>query len=113
MTTPDQVPRTDPADARELATRGAVLLDVREAGERIPGDVEGATHVPLDDLGPMAFEQARTIVVLCRSGNRVGRAAAGPADAGVDVRNMAGGIRAWAEAGLPSVDDDGGSGAVG
>ena len=34
------------------------------------------------------------------------------ADAGVDVRNLAGGMTAWSEAGLPCVDDDGEPGTV-
>ncbi|MFG1633422.1 rhodanese-like domain-containing protein [Pseudonocardia alni] len=112
MTTPDQIPQTDPVDARELAAGGALLLDVREPAEWSAGHIEGAVHTPLGELDPMAFDRDRMVVAVCRSGNRSGKAAAALADAGVDVRNLAGGMTAWSEAGLPCVDDDGEPGTV-
>jgi rhodanese-related sulfurtransferase len=46
-------------------------------------------------------------------GNRSGTAAIQLAAAGVDVSNLAGGMKAWAEAGLPITTDDGAPGTVG
>lgn len=112
MTTPDRIPQTDPVGVRELAAGGALLLDVREPAEWSAGHIEGAVHTPLGKLDPAAFDRDRLVVTVCRSGNRSGKAAAALADVGIDVRNMAGGMNAWAEAGLPFVDDDGEPGTV-
>ena len=73
------------AEAAELQGRGAVLLDVREDDEWTAG------HAP----------DARS-----------GRAAKTLAAAGVDMHNVAGGMSAWASAGLPVVRDDGSPGRV-
>ncbi len=106
MTRPDDVPQTDPAGARELTAGGAVLLDVREPAEWRAGHIEGAAHVPLAELDPSSFDRDRLVVTVCRSGGRSGKAAAALFDAGVEVRNMTGGMQAWAEAALPIVDDE-------
>jgi rhodanese-related sulfurtransferase len=42
-------------------------------------------------------------VAVCRSGRRSARAAALLAGTGREVANLAGGMRAWADAGLPVV----------
>lgn len=68
--------------------------------------------MPLGDLDPMTVDRDRLVIAVCRSGNRSGKAAALLADAGVEVRNMAGGMKAWAAEGLPIVDDAGRSGTV-
>lgn len=112
MTSPENVPQTGPDQARDLAAGGALLLDVREPGEWVAGHIEGASHVPLGDLDPLTVDRDRLVIAVCRSGNRSGKAAALLADAGIDVRNMAGGMKAWAARGLPVVDDTGRSGTV-
>lgn len=50
---------------------------------------------------------------VCQSGNRSGKAAVQLAAAGIDVRNRAGGMKVWAEAGPPITSDDGTPGMVG
>ncbi len=112
MTSPDHVPQTDPAGARELSASGAVLLDVREPEEWRAGHIEGASHVPLGELDPWVFDRDRLVVTVCRSGGRSGKAAAALFDAGIDVRNMAGGMQAWEKADLPIVDADASPGSV-
>jgi rhodanese-related sulfurtransferase len=58
-------------------------------------------------LGQLAARQGelprdRELIMVCRSGNRSGTAAAQLRRAGfAPVRNMAGGMIAWARAGLP------------
>ena len=52
------------------------------------------------------------MVTVCRSGGRSARAAAILARDGHDVSNLAGGMRAWARAGLPVVAKGGGAGHV-
>ncbi|RTL69560.1 MAG: rhodanese-like domain-containing protein [Pseudonocardiaceae bacterium] len=112
MTTPDDVLQVDPAGAGTLAAGGALLLDVREPAEWAAGHIPGAVHVPLGSLDPAALPAARVVVAVCRSGNRSGKAAAALADAGLDVRNLAGGMKAWAGAGRDVVRDDGSPGTV-
>ncbi|MEZ5144270.1 MAG: rhodanese-like domain-containing protein [Acidimicrobiales bacterium] len=92
-------------EARDLQRDGAVLLDVREQHEWDSGHVPKARHVPLGQLyGSIDDLPAdRTIVVMCRSGNRSGRATKVLAKAGYDAVNLAGGIQAWRAAGLPVV----------
>lgn len=81
----------------------AALLDVREDDEWAAGHIEGAVHVPLgevpDRLGE--FAGADPLYVVCRSGNRSGRAVAWLNTQGFDSVNVAGGMKAWAAAGKP------------
>lgn len=112
MTSPR--PDVDPAEAARMAGReDVVLLDVREPAEWEAGHAAGAVHQPLDALDPAMLDPDVEYVAVCRSGNRSGKAAAVMAAAGLPVANMAGGMTAWAEAGLPIVRDDGGAGIVG
>lgn len=97
--------------AADAAAAGRVLLvDVREDEEWRSGHAPDALHVPLSALGEAALPTDRPVVAVCRSGNRSGVAAAQLAQVGVDVANMAGGMQAWAAAGLPVVAADGSPG---
>ncbi|WEO93299.1 rhodanese-like domain-containing protein [Streptomyces sp. FXJ1.172] len=105
--------------ARDTAsgTAGApVLLDVREPDEWNAGHVPGAVHLSLATLYegmPLPFEvQGRCLIVICRSGNRSRRAAELLGAHGVEAVDVIGGMRAWAEAGLPVVDARGLRGTV-
>ncbi len=113
MTKPAPVVEVGTAEAAHLADAGQVLLlDVREDGEWDSGHAPQAVHLPLGDLDPTTVPQDRPVIAVCRSGNRSGQAAQALSAAGLDVRNLAGGMTAWAEAGLPVVRDDGSPGAV-
>ena len=102
-----------PAEVAELQGRGFVLLDVREDDEWTAGHAPDAVHVPLGHVGEAASRFARQeVLTVCHSGARSGRAAKTLAAAGVDVHNVAGGMSAWAAAGLPVVRDDGSPGRV-
>lgn len=106
-----EILEVDPIGAMRLVNEsGAILLDVREDDEWNAGHAPGAVHVRLGDLDPQSFET--TVVALCRSGNRSGSAARKLAAAGVSVYNLAGGMKAWREAGQPVIRDDGTDGAV-
>lgn len=112
MTPLDQISEIDPVRAAQLAAGGALLLDVREPDEWAAGHAAGAVHMPLGDLRPDDVPRDRIVVAVCRSGRRSGKAAAVLAGAGVDVRNMSGGMNAWAGADLPVTRDDGLPGTV-
>ncbi|GHE03246.1 rhodanese-like domain-containing protein [Streptomyces alanosinicus] len=94
----------------------SVLLDVREADEWHAGHAPGAVHLPLGALFSGAAlphsAQALPVVVICRSGNRSRQAAELLCARGVEAVDVVGGMRAWAEAGLPVVDARGGNGTV-
>lgn len=99
--------------AADAAADGQVLLlDVREDDEWAAGHAPGAVHVPLGTLRAADLPTDRPVVAVCRSGNRSGVAAAALAQAGLEVVNMAGGMTAWAAAGLPVVTTDGSPGQV-
>jgi rhodanese-related sulfurtransferase len=110
---PTRLPDLDPGQAVDLLQRhAAVLLDVREPQEWAAGHAPQAEHLPLDQVSPAAVPQDRLVVAVCRSGNRSGKAADALAAAGVRVHNLAGGMKAWAQAGLPVVTADGEPGTV-
>jgi rhodanese-related sulfurtransferase len=103
----------DPLQALELQRRGAVILDVREDDEWTAGHAPDAEHVPLARVSEAADRFVdRDLLTVCRSGIRSGRAAKVLAAAGVNVRNVAGGMSSWAAAGLPVVRSDGSPGRV-
>ncbi len=114
MSDPSQPPQLDAPDAARLVAGGALLLDVREPDEWQAGHAPGAVHIPLGELGARAGELPRDtrIVAVCRSGQRSNRAAAALRQSGLDAANLAGGMQAWAAAGLDVVTDDGGAGRV-
>ena len=102
--TPKEISR---AEAREMLDSGAQLVDVRADHEWEVGHIEGATHLPLDELAARAGEidKDRPVVLYCRGGNRSTMAAAALADAGYDATKLSEGIVGWDEAGLPLADD--------
>jgi len=112
---PDAGPEIDPAEAHRLVSAGeAWLLDVREPDEWAAGRAPGAVHVPLGALPVRAGElpRDRVVVAVCRSGNRSRVATGLLGSLGLDARNLRGGMRDWAAAGLPVERDGGQPGAV-
>ncbi|MEW2620461.1 rhodanese-like domain-containing protein [Streptomyces sp. NPDC048106] len=101
-------------------TRGdgapAVLLDVREQHEWDAGHAPGAVHAPLSGLVAGAAlpsaAQARPLVVICRSGQRSQQAAELLAGHGARAVDVKGGMREWAAAGHPVVDEHGNNGSI-
>jgi rhodanese-related sulfurtransferase len=94
--------------------RGAILLDVREPAEWQAGHTPGARHIPFAQLAERQRELSagRPVVTVCRSGARSARAAALLARQGRQVSNLAGGMRAWARAGLAVVAAGGRAGRI-
>jgi rhodanese-related sulfurtransferase len=91
-------------DAATLRDQGALVLDVREPDEWASGHIPDATLIPLGELPARTGELPadRTIVVICRSGNRSAQGrdilrAAGFAE----VTSVTGGMTDWIAAGLP------------
>lgn len=103
-------------DAQTLARRlhQVQVLDVRHPNEWEAGHIEGAVHIPVDDLAERVDEldRDRPVVTVCRSGRRSERAAQWLAGEGFDVQNLHGGMQAWAEAGLGFRGSDGAPGTL-
>ena len=101
--------------AAAMADDGAVILDVREPHEWQAGHAPKARHIPLGQLARRAGElpRGRAVITVCRSGARSARGAALLARDGREVSNLAGGMHAWARAGLPVIAKGGGPGHVG
>lgn len=111
MTAP--VPEVSVHEATNAAAADSVLLlDVREDDEWAAGHAPAAVHMPLSRLDVTTVPADRPLIVVCRSGNRSGKAATALVQAGVDVVNMAGGMNAWAAAGPPVVAADGSPGEI-
>jgi len=93
---------------------GAFLLDVRESDEWIAGHAAAATHIPLGQVPSRVDEVPadQTVVAICRGGARSNQAAEFLRAKGIDAVNLAGGMRAWAAAGLDVITDEGDPGSV-
>ena len=84
---------------------GTRLLDVRTPAEFETDHIPGAYNVPLDTLAEHASEIRLTdnvpVVLVCRSGQRAGRAEEALRTAGMrNLHVLAGGTSAWIAAGL-------------
>jgi rhodanese-related sulfurtransferase len=104
-----------PAPAVSVADlpASAVLLDVREPAEWAAGHIEGAIHVPMNELPnhlsyrPETLDPDQPCVVVCRSGHRSAHVTAWLNRQGFDAANLDGGMLAWATAGRPMVSESG------
>jgi rhodanese-related sulfurtransferase len=86
------------------------LVDVREDYEHEAGHIPGSRHIDLPDLKDEAetLDRAKAVVFYCRSGDRSSMPAQAFRNSGWDAHNLAGGLTAWSEAGLP-IEPEGGT----
>ena len=100
-------PSVSPAQATQLINRqDALVIDVREPAEFAAGHLLGAKNLPLARLAAPGAEVAkrkdRPVIVYCDGTDRASKAAAALKKQGfARVLNLAGGIKAWQDAGLP------------
>jgi len=88
----------------QLNDPALLLVDIRNDHELVSGILPGAIHVPLGQLTAVfdQFPPDKKIVFYCRSGVRsVSAGEFALAQGSADVSHLAGGILAWAGAGLP------------
>jgi rhodanese-related sulfurtransferase len=90
------------------------IVDVREDYEWDAGRIDGAVHIPLNDLmgGAGEFSPDKPLVVVCRSGNRSELATLMLKARGLDAHNLANGMEEWEKEGLPISTPDGQPGRV-
>ena len=84
----------------------AVVVDVCEPDEFAAGHVNGARNVPLgqleEKLPSVVKNKQLPVVLVCAKGPRAARAEAVARKLGYEkAQALAGGMRAWREAGLP------------
>ena len=109
--------RLTPQQAHRQTIEGqAVLFDVRELPKWQAGHAPGALHLPLSSLragtAPPEAAQGKPVIIICRSGNRSRTVTRILAARGVEASDVAGGLTAWARAGLPVTLDRGTNGPI-
>lgn len=74
------------------------INDVREAAEAAKGKIPGALNIPLGllEFRKQDLDKKQEYILVCRSGARSGQAAQFLLDQGFIVKNMNGGMLAWA-----------------
>ena len=95
------------AEAAKQQTSGAVLIDVRESDEFAKGHAQNAVHLSkgvielrIEETVP---DLATPIICYCGGGSRSALAADSVQKMGyTNVASMAGGFKAWKEAGQPT-----------
>ena len=108
MSSMSQIPTVSIDNVPDPLPEGLAVLDVREPLEWQYGHIEGAVHIPMNELPDRIGEvgDGQTLVV-CKVGGRSGQVVAWLAQQGYDVVNLAGGMIDWAAAGRPMVSDTG------
>ena len=89
-----------------INTKNPLVLDVRETKEFNGGKVPNAMHVPLSQLASRSADLAkytsRPVIAYCDRGMRARASSSILAKAGFkDIYHLAGGFKAWKDAGLP------------
>jgi DMSO/TMAO reductase YedYZ molybdopterin-dependent catalytic subunit/rhodanese-related sulfurtransferase/glyoxylase-like metal-dependent hydrolase (beta-lactamase superfamily II) len=100
-----RTPQIGARAARSLVEGGALLVDVREVDEWEVSHAPEAVLVPMSTVKQRRHElpRDRRVVVVCRSGGRSAAVTESLRGWGFDAVNLAGGMCAWAAAGLPVV----------
>lgn len=83
----------------------ALLVDVREANELAQARLADAVHVPMSAFDPdrIPVDTGKKVVFVCAQGARSEQVRQYVVAQGIltEAYNMAGGLMAWSEAGLP------------
>ena len=101
----ERITQVTPQEVRDAIARGEdlALVDVREPNEWNLGHLPGAVHIPrgvLESAIETRVPRDRRVVLYCASGNRSALVADTMQQMGYGkVSSLAGGFRAWAEAG--------------
>jgi rhodanese-related sulfurtransferase len=102
----DDVVDLYPEDVAKGIAEGKILLvDVREPNETDVERYPEAVYMPMSEFDPAGLPDpaGKELVFACRSGNRSVTASLIAQNAGLPYnKHLAGGIKGWKEAGLPT-----------
>lgn len=107
------LPRDIPSVSVDTVPDDAVVLDVREPEEWTAGHIDGALHVPMNEVPqrvayqPDGLAAGAPLVVVCKVGGRSAQVTAWLRHQGYDAVNLDGGMLAWERAGRPMRSEDG------
>ena len=102
--------RIDTSEAKEILEKegdGVAVIDVRRPDEWITGHVQGAIHIPVDDLLDRIDElpQGKKLLFICAAGVRSGLACEMAASLGLSseiLYNIEDGTPPWIEKNYPT-----------
>jgi len=80
----------DSTDYKALVSKGALVIDVRSAGEYASGHIKGSTNIPVDVIQSKVAElkkKGKPVITVCRSGARSGMAQSALSAAGIEAYN--------------------------
>ncbi|MGI9604303.1 MAG: rhodanese-like domain-containing protein [Acidimicrobiales bacterium] len=99
----DLVPEIDIEELETRIAEGAPVIDVREPHEHAEAHIAGVTLMPLESVPDRVADVPTDapVYLVCAMGGRSHRAAAFLRQHGIDAINVAGGTKAWIEAGKP------------
>ena len=79
-----------PVNYKELVSNGAIIVDVRSAGEYKTGHIHGSKNFPLDKIRSKVSDLKKLnkpVITVCQSGARSGMAKGILKSAGLEVYN--------------------------
>ncbi|MDP9091980.1 MAG: rhodanese-like domain-containing protein [Actinomycetota bacterium] len=106
-------PHAVPSVSADAIPAGALLVDCREDGEWEAGHIEGAIHIPMNQIPqrlssrPNDITPETEMVVVCKVGARSAQVTAWLNQNGFTAANLEGGMLAWISAGRPMVSSSG------
>jgi rhodanese-related sulfurtransferase len=91
-----------PKETTERIASGASLVDVREQDEWDAGRAPGSIHIPMSQFRARVGDLPDgELAIICRTGSRSANVVLTLRAAGIDARNVAGGLVGWVRSGLP------------
>ena len=97
----DDVPSVTSDDVAAKLADGWMLLDVRTDEEWAQGRIEGATHLPMDQVVARLVEVGDQVVCVCAVGARSARVTQYLNAQGKLALNLDGGVQGWDAEGRP------------
>lgn len=96
---PDNVPSVTAAELPSRVSDGWMLLDVRTAEEWAEGHIEGAVHIPMDQVPDRIEEIDDQVLCVCHLGGRSARVTQYLNAHGKQAVNVDGGVQGWVDEG--------------
>lgn len=97
----DNVPSVTAAELPARVAEGWMLLDVRTDEEWAEGHIEGAVHIPMDQIQDRIEEVDDQVLCVCHLGGRSARVTQYLNAHGKEAVNVEGGVQQWVDEGRP------------